>query len=229
MNRSSRVLAISLLIAVTASACVPGVRAGARCRTTDFGDDGTYVLRCQNGRWIRAATKAQVAQLIVSILQARTTTTTTTTTIAAPTTTRAPYGRDGTIRAVSVDAAGTAGNGRSDVGDISDDGRYVVFMTRSTNLPAGSDSYEHIVLKDMTTGAITRVSHMVGDTSTGSNGPSFFPQMTPDGRYVVYQSNSSDIVASDINGFADIFRWDRLTGLNELVSITNGGDRKSVV
>ncbi len=219
MNRTSRVVALTVLIAVGASACVPGVRAGARCRTTDFGDDGTYVLRCQNGRWVRAATKEQVAQLIVSILRARTTTSTT-----PPTTTTAvPYGRDGTVRPVSVTDSGIAGDGRSDVGDISDDGRYVVFMTRSTNLPAGSDTYGHIVLKDMVTGTITRVSHVAGDTTIESNGFSTSPQMTPDGRYVVYGSSSSDIVTPDLNGFDDIFRWDRLTGLNELISKTNGG------
>jgi len=221
MIRTSRVLALTLLIALAASACVPGVRAGARCRTTDFGDDGTFVLRCQNGRWVRVATKAQVAQLIVSILRARTTTTSTTT--PSTTTTAVPYGRDGTVRPVSVTSAGVAGDGRSDVGDISDDGRYVVFMTRSTNLPAGSDTYGHIVLKDMTTGALTRVSHIAGDTATESTGYSYRPSITPDGRYVVYESDSSDIVAVDTNGYSDIFRWDRLTGLNELISVSDGG------
>ncbi len=72
---------VALVAIVGVSGCQNGVRAGAKCRTTDFGADATYVLKCTNGRWVRIATKAQVAQLVIAILQARTTTSTT---VAAP-------------------------------------------------------------------------------------------------------------------------------------------------
>jgi len=60
-----------LVAAVMASACVTGVRPGGRCRGASFGDDGVYVLRCENGRWKRLATKAQTIELIVAIIKAR--------------------------------------------------------------------------------------------------------------------------------------------------------------
>jgi len=69
--RSVRLVAAIVVVAVISAACQTGVRAGTRCRTTDFGDDGTYVLKCVNGRWVRAATKAQVAKVLIAILKAR--------------------------------------------------------------------------------------------------------------------------------------------------------------
>jgi len=56
---------------VVATSCQQNVRAGARCRTTDFGADATHVLRCQRGRWVRVATKQQVAQLFIAIVRVR--------------------------------------------------------------------------------------------------------------------------------------------------------------
>ncbi len=64
-----------LVVAMAATACQSGVRAGARCRTTDWGQDATHVLKCERGRWARKATKAQVAQLLLAILRSRATTT----------------------------------------------------------------------------------------------------------------------------------------------------------
>ena len=65
-----------LVVALASTACQSGVRAGTRCRTTEWGQDATHVLRCQRGRWVRTATKAQVAQLILAVLRSQTTTTT---------------------------------------------------------------------------------------------------------------------------------------------------------
>ncbi len=51
------------------------VRVGARCRTNQFARSGDQVVACRGGRWVRTgATVAQVAQLVVRILAARTTT-----------------------------------------------------------------------------------------------------------------------------------------------------------
>jgi len=74
-RRTFRIVAGLLLCTLTIAGCVPGVRAGARCRTADFGDDGTYVLKCNGGRWARVATKRAVGELIVGILLSRTTST----------------------------------------------------------------------------------------------------------------------------------------------------------
>lgn len=62
--------AASLLVAVVVSASLAGcqpARPGARCNTTEFGDDGAHwVLECRNGRWQWLITKRQVAQLVLA-------------------------------------------------------------------------------------------------------------------------------------------------------------------
>ena len=60
------VLAAVVLVATMVTGCQPA-KVGARCRTTDFGDDGgSWVLQCRSGRWARALTKQQAAQLLVT-------------------------------------------------------------------------------------------------------------------------------------------------------------------
>jgi len=65
--------AVTLALSLSATGCVKA-QAGAQCRSTDWGDDGSSVLRCERGRWVRKATKAQVTELIVTLLRARQTT-----------------------------------------------------------------------------------------------------------------------------------------------------------
>ncbi len=74
-RRVKRNLALLVVVAVVATGCINGVKAGQRCRTTDWGADATHVFRCERGRWVRKATKAQVATLFLAIIRARTTTT----------------------------------------------------------------------------------------------------------------------------------------------------------
>jgi len=71
----------ALLIVTLAGTALVGCqngRAGARCRTKDFGQDATHVLVCKNGRWQRSITKQQAVAFIIAIIKARQTTTTTT-------------------------------------------------------------------------------------------------------------------------------------------------------
>jgi Tol biopolymer transport system component len=43
-----------------------------------------------------------------------------------------------------------------------------------------------------------------------ANGPSFSPDLSADGRWIVYSSDATNLVPNDTNGFADIFLYDRL-------------------
>src|SRR5262249_56310345 len=64
-----------------------------------------------------------------------------------------------------------------------------------------------------------------GSPASGAgNGISFAPVITPDGRYVAFQSTASNLVPNDANGHnEDVFRWDRLTGSIIVISVATNG------
>ncbi len=128
----------------------------------------------------------------------------------------------GAIVRVSTDAGSGQSNNSSDQPQLSADGRYVVFYSYANNLVAGdTNGRADIFRKDLSTGAIVRVST---DSSGGqSNQDSFHPEVSADGRYVVFYSNASNLVVGDTNGQQDIFVKDLDTGTLTRVSTDSSG------
>lgn len=58
---------------------------------------------------------------------------------------------------------------------------------------------------------------------TQGNNQSFKPAITPDGRYVLFASLSSNLVENDTNNQYDIFVHDRITGITERVNVAHDG------
>jgi len=99
------------------------------------------------------------------------------------------------------------------------DGRYFSFYTDASNLASGdTDGSLDLFWKDTVTGRILRLA-APGVASEGLHGGS----MSSDGRYVLYDSPASSVVAGDTNGASDIFRFDTLTGTTQRVSTTSSG------
>src|SRR5215213_10004928 len=99
---------------------------------------------------------------------------------------------------VSVNAAGTqAGNGQSFGPRLSDDGRFVMFTSEASDLVANdNNNATDVFVRDLQTNTTTLVS--VNSAGNGSgNRASFSPVMTPDGRFVMFASNATDLVAND--------------------------------
>lgn len=71
----------------------------------------------------------------------------------------------GVTERISVDAAGMPGDGLSSTVDMSDDGRYLAFYSRSGNLPAGGRA---IYVIDRQTGTWANVTAPLGPDSGGS-------------------------------------------------------------
>ena len=114
-----------------------------------------------------------------------------------------------------------AGNSYSTEAAISSDGRYVAFASNASNLVAGdTNGGEDIFVQDTLTGAIELVS--VSTAGVQSNGLSELPRISADGRFVVYDSSASNLVAGDTNGATDIFLRDRQNGTTEIVSLSSG-------
>jgi hypothetical protein len=107
--------------------------------------------------------------------------------------------------------------------DISGDGRYVVFLSAAVNLVAGdTNNNPDIFVRDIVAGTTTRVSvNSDGVESDGDVGDR--PSISDDGRYVAFNSNASNLVASDINGAYDVFVRDTVAGTTTLVSVNSDG------
>jgi Tol biopolymer transport system component len=113
----------------------------------------------------------------------------------------------GTTGRVSVDSAGTQGNGRSALPTISADGRFVCFDSRATNLVAGdTNGRRDVFVHDRQTGVTTRES--VDGTGAQSDGNSGDAVIAPNGGRVVFESLATNLVAGDTNLLLDVFVHD---------------------
>lgn len=134
---------------------------------------------------------------------------------------RAEGGNAETVR-VSVASEGTQGNNFSYRPEISGDGRWVAFPSYASNLVlSDTNGIDDIFLHDRITGETTRIS--VASDGAESNGRSDFPMVSGDGRYIVFNSEATNLVANDTNGYEDVFVHDRDTGTTSLVSVALNG------
>ena len=123
---------------------------------------------------------------------------------------------------VSVASDGTQANGDSSKAVISADGRYVAFESEATNLVSNdTNDHEDIFVHDRQTGITSRVS--VNSNGTQGNIFSWSPDISSDGRYIVYNSSATNLVDNDTNNHLDIFVYDQQTGQTSRVSIASNG------
>jgi len=125
----------------------------------------------------------------------------------------------GLVEIVSVDEFGHEGDGPSYHAALSADGQFVAYESEATNL-VGSDSNgaADVFVFDRSTGEIERVS--LDSEDRQGNDASRKPGLSADGRYVAFESDASNLVEDDVNGYTDIFLRDRVTGEITLESVS---------
>ena len=130
---------------------------------------------------------------------------------------------------------------------VSDDGRYVVFNSSASNLVADdTNGAEDIFVRDRRTGATRRVSVSssggeadlgVGNRDTAAtyavatsalfvipvNGTDLSYSATPNGRYVAFGSDATNLVSGDTNDTTDVFLRDMLARTTGRVSVSSTG------
>lgn len=115
-------------------------------------------------------------------------------------------------------AAGVHGHVR-----ISADGRYVAFLSLSSDLvPGDTNGTSDVFVRDLREGRTTRVSV----SSSGGQGDDWSGvtlALSPDGRYVGFDSEAGNLVPGDTNGFLDVFLHDRSTGKTSRISLASDG------
>jgi Tol biopolymer transport system component len=106
---------------------------------------------------------------------------------------------------------------------ISGNGRAVAFVSHADNLVVDdangtADAFVH----DLSTGATELVSK-AGDGTHGNGWAGGNVSISAEGRYVAFDSSSSNLVAADTNGKIDVFVHDRRSGATERVSVASDG------
>jgi Tol biopolymer transport system component len=130
--------------------------------------------------------------------------------------------QNGSTLRVSVDAAGSQGNGESYSCSISAAGQLVAFSSSATNLvPLDTNVAPDVFVRDLGSGTTERVS--VNAQEVEGNSHSLLPSLSGDGRFVAFRSYSSNLVANDANADWDAFVHDRQTGATVRASVTEGG------
>ena len=123
---------------------------------------------------------------------------------------------------ISQNTSGLEPDDASDFPELSSDGRYVVYQSDATDLIASDGNLStDIFCFDRKTGTTERISNTpMGDCPDDDSGSA---HISGDGRFIVFESEASDLVANDINGFQDIFLYDRTTGTIERINLDING------
>ncbi|MDM3854901.1 MAG: SdrD B-like domain-containing protein, partial [Aphanizomenon gracile PMC649.10] len=131
-----------------------------------------------------------------------------------------------TLERISLSNDGTEANGKSEGFAISADGRYVVFASNASNLIANdSNNTQDIFLRDRITNTTQRVS--LANDSSQTNGASDLAAISANGRYIVFSSIASNLVAGDTNEMVDVFVRDLEAGTTELISAASNNSQSN--
>ncbi|MHB8792059.1 MAG: TolB family protein [Thermoleophilia bacterium] len=126
------------------------------------------------------------------------------------------------ISRASTSAAGVPSDGYGGYdASISADGRFVAFEGEGNLVPGDTNGVTDIFVKNTQTGAITRVS--TSSEGIEANAPCGIPAISGDGRYVVFDSAASNLVAGDSNATGDVFMKDVVTGTTTRISVSVSG------
>jgi Tol biopolymer transport system component len=123
---------------------------------------------------------------------------------------------------VSVSSDEAQGDGSSNSPSISADGRYVAFISTSSNLvPGDTNGTNDVFVRDLVAGTTELVSvdsnGIIGNSSSTATG------ISGDGRWVAFSSFANNLVPGDTNDSFDVFIHDRVTGSTQLVSQNTDG------
>lgn len=130
---------------------------------------------------------------------------------------------NGKTELVSKTADQTAATGDSQYPSVTPDGRYVAFESQATNLtsPPDANVSSNVFVRDTKTGKTVKVS--TGLNGAEANGFSADPDITPDGRYVAFESSASNLVKGDVPSLSvEIFVKDLKTGRTTRLSKQQG-------
>ncbi|MFT3880916.1 MAG: CARDB domain-containing protein [Gemmatales bacterium] len=134
----------------------------------------------------------------------------------------------GTTRLISRNTTGTgSGDNFSSQVNLSGDGRYLTFHSLATNLTNGDSNVGSDVFRyDRLTDALSLVSVRLAGNGTGDRS-STLEDVSSDGRFVAFNSASTNLVSQTTNGSNQLFVRDMTNGTTQLVTLAANGTSSS--
>jgi Tol biopolymer transport system component len=142
---------------------------------------------------------------------------------------------------ISVNSIGAYANEGAKPQSLSDDGRFVGFVSYSTNLIDPSkpavDSSAMMFVRDTCTGGTAPCTPGITQVDVPNGGGlannqldyEAIPSLSSDGRYISFSSDATNLVSQDVQGFGNVYLRDTCVGAtgctvqNTLVSLGNDG------
>lgn len=135
------------------------------------------------------------------------------------------YVRDlllGTTRCASLNQFGQPGDRDSFSGSISADGNRVAFESEATNMLFwDTNNHNDVYVRDFAANSIARASTTWNGLE--GNAGSMRPSISPDGLFVAFESQASNLVNGDTNYQNDIFLRDLAGGFTHRISVSSTG------
>jgi Tol biopolymer transport system component len=131
-----------------------------------------------------------------------------------------------TLELISVNSAETKGNLESQRPSISDDGRFVAFISHASNLVAADTNgfFRDAFVRDRLLGVTALIS--VSSTEVQpANDSAVSIRISGNGQVAVFVSEATTLVAGDTNNEADVFARDLIAGTTERVSVSSAGSQ----
>jgi Tol biopolymer transport system component len=190
----------TLVARASATAAGDGPVADALSQSPSISADGRFVAFESGASNLSGDDRDATGDVFVRDLQARTT----------------------TLASRAGDAAGGAAADQSAIWpSISGDGRLVAFASDAANLDENNPDVTDIFVRDTQAQTTRLVSRASGAAGTPSDGASVFPAISPDGRFIAFESQATTLSNASTPG-RHIYVRDRLANVTALVSRASG-------
>jgi len=132
-----------------------------------------------------------------------------------------------TTELVSVSDNEIQGNNESTQATVSDDGRYVCFTSRASNLVSGDgNAASDVFVRDRQDLLTIRVS--ISDGELQGNDASVIGKISGNGLVVAFQSVATNLVTGDTNGESDLFVRNISAATTTRVSVAENGGQSNM-
>ena len=115
----------------------------------------------------------------------------------------------GVLERVSVSSNGSQADDGSYLPSMSADGRFVSFTSSAQNLvPYVWRGVPNVFVRDRTTQATVCVTYVAAHSQPQSDSYDVWSSLSPDGRFIAFETYSDYLVPGDVNGLPDVFLRD---------------------